>query len=272
MNCLETRPYLQAFVDNELSPERAIDVERHLGDCQECLAEVELTRSVCRATRTSVTGATSMCPEFQSRLCQCLAEERRRQEHAADRPLTWRVIAPLSAAAAVALFFGVHIQNQERLAGDDEDEDVARASASHDNLVDFLVQQHANGADPEARDPNSIAHLEPQLGFPVRAPDLDRFGAHFEGAQLVPVDRTRVAMLRYNLGGRRVTLYMYDPEQLPMRAQRALQPSVVGSHAVFIGNRKGYSIATCEQQGVGYAVTGDLSREESAELVAAVYR
>jgi anti-sigma factor RsiW len=265
MNCLETRPYLQAFVDNELSPERAIDVERHLVDCSECGAEVELTRSLCRATRTSV-ASTSICPEFQSRLCQCLADERRRQESLVDKPLTWRVIAPLSTAAAVALFFGVHF-NQDRPA--DAVNEVTRAS--HDNLVDFLVQQHSVSREPDAEGSNSIAHLEPELGFPVRAPDLDRFGAHFEGANLVPVDRTRVAMLRYTLGGRRVTLYMYDPEQLPMRAQRALQPSVVGTHAIFVGNRRGYSFATCEQQGVGYAVTGDLSREESAELVAAVY-
>lgn len=270
MNCLETRPYLQAFVDNELSPERSIDVERHLVQCNECLAEVELTRSLCRATRTSVTE-TSMCPEFQARLCQCLADERRRQADA-DRPLTWRVIAPLSTAAAVALFFGVHLQNQERAEQEEAGGEVVRASNNHDSIVDFLVAQHANAAAPESRDTKSIAYLEPQLGFPVRAPDLDRFGAQFEGANLVPVERTRVAMLRYNIAGRRVTLYMYDPEQLPMRAQRALQPSVVGSQAVFIGNRRGYSIATCEQQGVGYAVTGDLSREESAELVAAVYR
>lgn len=267
MNCVETRPYLQAFVDNELSPERAIDVQQHLAFCVECTSEVELTRSLCRATRTSV-ASTAMCPEFQSRLCQCLADERRRQDSAVDRPLTWRVIAPLSTAAAVALFFGVHF-NQETEAVVAKPE-VARASS--DNLVDFLVQQHAASQPPESNDPRSIAYLEPQLGFPVRAPNLDRFGAHFEGANMVPVNTTRVAMLRYNLGGRRVTLYMYDPEQLPMRSQRALQPSVVGSHAVFIGNRRGYSIATCEQQGVGYAVTGDLSREESAELVAAVYR
>jgi anti-sigma factor RsiW len=65
---------------------------------------------------------------------------------------------------------------------------------------------------------------------------------------------------------------MYNPEELPLRAQRALHPSVVGSQAVFVGNRRGYSIATCERKGVGYAFTGELSDEESAELVAAVCR
>lgn len=262
MSCGEIRPYLQAFVDHELSPERSIDVERHLIECQECSAEVELTRSLCRATRTSVAG-TSMCPEFQSRLCACLAEERKRQESKSGTPLSFWVITPLAAAAGMALFLGVQKNSEAKV------DQVTRAS--NDELVDLLVDHHTIPQEPEASDPSSVAHLEPELGFPVRAPDLGRFGARFEGANLVPFNHTRVAKLRYNLAGRRVTLYMYDPEEVPLRAQRELFPSVFGSHAIFIGNRRGYSIATCEQKGIGYAVTGDLSNEESAELVAAVY-
>ncbi len=263
MSCAEIRPYLQAFVDAELSPERAIDVERHIGSCSECGAEVELTRSLCRATRTSVAGV-AMCPEFQSRLCACLAEERRRQEGTSGAPLSIWVIAPLAAAAAMALFFGMRESR--------EADEIPVARASSDQLVDLLVDYHTSLEEPDASDPSTVAHMEPELGFPVRAPDLGAFGARFEGANLIPVDHTRLAKLRYNLGGRRVTLYMYDPEKLPLRAQRALHPHVVGSRAVFVGSRRGYSIATCEKKGVGYAFTGELSDEESAELVAAVYR
>ncbi len=264
MSCAEIRPYLQAFVDEELSPERAIDVERHLVACGECAAEVELTRSLCRATRNSVSGV-AMCPEFQSRLCACLAEERKRQESRGSSPLSIWVMGPLAAAAGVALYFGMQEAEQLR-------EDVPVARASNDQLVDLLVDYHTSAEEPGANDPNTVAHFEPTLGFPVRAPDLGQFGARFEGADLVPIDHTRLAKLRYSIGGRRVTLYMYDPEELPLRAQRTLHPSVVGSQAVFVGSRRGYSIATCEKKGVGYAFTGELSDEESAELVAAVYR
>lgn len=263
MSCADIRPYLQAYVDAELSPERAIDVERHLTECKECHAEVELTRSLCRATRNSVTGV-AMCPEFQSRLCACLAEERKRQESESGAPLSAWLMVPLAAAAGMALFFGI------REARSTDEEPVARAS--NDQLVDLLVDHHTAVEEPDSEDPSAVAHLEPELGFPVRAPDLRQFGARFEGADLLPVDRTRLAKLRYSLGGRRVTLYMYNPEELPLRAQSALHPSVVGKQAVFVGNRRGYSIATCERKGVGYAFTGELSDEESAELVAAVYR
>ena len=205
-----------------------------------------------------------MCPDFQSRLGACLAEERKRQESKAHAPLSWKVIVPLSAAAAVTLFVGIQYERM--------DDEIPVTRAANDHLVDALVDYHSNSEEPEELDPSSVAQLEPELGFPVRAPDFNRFGARFVGANMVPIDHTRVAKLRYNIGGRRVTLYVYDAEKLPMRAQRALSPFVVGSRAVFTGNRRGYSIATSEQQGVGYAVTGDLSREESAELVAAVYR
>lgn len=260
MSCTEIRHYLQAFADSELSPERSIDVECHLLHCGECAAEVELTRSLRRATRSSMTRV-SMCPDFQARLSCVLSDERKRQEAPYNEPLPWRVIMPLAAAAAMALFFGM----SDRVVA----ADLAPASMQN-NVVDFLVRSHASIQTPEMRERSAVSHLEPQLGFPVRAPNLERYGARFEGANLVPLARTRLAMLHYSLGGRRLTLYMYDPMKLPLRGQLALQPRAVRNQAVFVGSRSGYGIAACEQRGVGYAVMGDLTGDESAELVAAI--
>lgn len=272
MNCTAIRPYLQAFVDDELSPERSIDVELHLNECSECATEVELVGSLAEATRVSVTEV-NMCPEFRARLCQCVADERKRQETPRITPLSWRVIAPLAAAAGLTLFFssGYSHVNRQQDAEDWQSPSSTVNASNQDNLVDMLVRHHASRENTGVTD---VEGMEPQLGFPVRPPDLARYGAQFEGATLLRVNggRAQAAMLRYNLGGRRVTLYLYNPEEVPLRAQRALQPRVVGDRAVFVGSRRGYSIATYEQQGVGYAVAGDLSGDESAELVAAVYR
>jgi anti-sigma factor RsiW len=264
MTCAEFRPYLEAFVDQELSPERSIDVERHLLRCQECAAEAALTRSLCRATRTSVVGV-AMCPEFRARLCCLLSEERERQESNRSGPLPWRVILPLAAAATMALFFGTGSEHAPALTS------MADLSMQN-NVVDFLVQHHASGRQSELNERTDVSSLEPQLGFPVRAPNLESYGVRFVGANMVPLDRARVAMLHYSLGGRRITLYMYDPMKLPLRGQVALQPRAVRDRAVFVGNRSGYAIAACEQHGVGYAVTSELSGDETAELVAAIDR
>ncbi len=300
MSCCAVRPYLQAFVDDELSPERCIEIEQHLSECSECMAEVELTRSLCRATRTTVAQC-PVCPDVHARLIQCLKEERMRNQGHSFDPLSWRVIAPLAAAAAMTLFLSakvpdalpdvVHAVTQAAsqdasgypgqtstdgsrvMSGQKEmlssTHEVVEAN-SQDGLMDFLIRHHAARFEPEVVEPALVNHLEPHLGFRVQPPDLRRYGARFEGANLVPVNRTRAAVLHYNLGGKRVTLYMYNPEELPLRAQRALTPRVVGNRAVFVGHRRGYSIATCESEGVGYAVTTDLSGEESAEIVAAL--
>jgi anti-sigma factor RsiW len=259
----------KAYVDDELSPEKAIDLEVHVNACDSCAAEVELTHSLSTATRLSVTEV-PMCPEFRARLCQCVTDERKRQESRGQNLLSWKVIAPLAAAAAMALFYSY---GYERAQPQDEEawNDVAQAS-SQDNLVDALVKYHSERTTPEAVEPTAMGDMEPKLGFPVRAPDLDRYGAHFEGANLLPMKRTRAAVLRYNYNGRRVTLYMYDPEKLPLHTARNLQPRVIGNQAVFVGSRRGYSIATSERHGVGYAVMGELTGDESAELVASIWR
>jgi anti-sigma factor RsiW len=298
MNCCAVRPYLQAFVDHELSPERCIEIAQHLAECSECTAEVELTHSLCRATRTSVAQC-PMCPDVRARLVKCLQDEVRHQGHSFD-PLSFRVVAPLAAVAAMTLFLSAKNPNlvpdvvtavkqvassraasfQESgslMSESPESENEARQNAhevmeaaTQDGLMDFLIRHHAARFEPEVMEPASMNRLEPNLGFRVHTPDFGRYGARFEGANLVPVNRTRAAVLHYNLGGKRVTLYMYNPDELPLRAQRALTPRVVGNRAVFVGHRRGYSIATCESEGVGYAVTTDLSGEESAELVAAL--
>jgi anti-sigma factor RsiW len=297
LNCAAVRPYLQAFVDDELSPERCIEIEQHLAQCSECQAEVELTRSLCRATRASVVQC-PMCPDVQARLAKCLQSETSRFGGHFFEPLSFKVIAPLSAAAALTLFLsarggdigsdgwrpnvasaavdGTRTESARgdtagRLGGQEiGGQEMMEATAQDSSLMDFLIRHHASRFEPEVIEAGSVNHLEPHLGFRVQPPDFGRYGARFEGANLVPVNRTRAAVLHYNLGGKRVTLYVYNPEELPLRAQRALTPRVVGNRAVFVGHRRGYSIATCEREGVGYAVTTDLSGEESAELVAAL--
>lgn len=279
MSCDTVRPYLQAFVDHELSPERAISVQQHLSECPPCADEVELTRELMNATRISVTES-PMCPEFHARLCQCLAHERKRQEKQSSEPLSWKAIAPLAAAVALALFFSYRSSPfLQRVAGPttssllSTDEPWTAVSESHvaaqENLVDFLVRNHTKRFEPELSEPVSVKRFEPELGFAVRPPDFGRYGARFEGAQLLPVRHGgRAAVLRYDMGGRRVSLYVYNPDEMPLIRQRNLQPRVIGNRAVFVGRSKGYSIATCERHGVGYAVTADLSDDESAELVA----
>lgn len=271
MSCKDIRPYLEAFVDQELSPERTLDVEHHVAKCEACAAEVEMSRTLASVTRTAVSEV-PCCPDFQARLGRCLAEERRRQETPTvtpAKPLAWRAISPIAAAAAIALIFGA----AQRQHGDGMTEPLI--ASTENQLMDVLLQHHsAPPSTPALATLNLVQRMEPRLGFPVHPPNLERYGARFVGANLVNVDSTPAASLHYSMNnGRRLTFYVYDPEKLPLRAAvRTLHPRVVQNQAVFVGHRRGYSIATCERHGVGYAVTTELGDAESAELVAALDR
>lgn len=264
--CNEVRPYLEAFADQELPTDRLLDVERHLHQCEDCRSEVELSHHLAAVTRSAVEDV-PVCPAFQARLCTALKAERRRQEHQGLlRPLPFKAVLPLAAAAAATLYVGYRY-SQEKPGS-------ASFAAADTVLVDTLLKHHTTHVQPaSAGGAAELAALEPTLGFPVRPPNLDRYGARFVGASLLDVNNVHAASLHYSLAdGRRVTFYVYDPEQLPLRGLRTLHPRVIGDRAVFVGQRRGYSLATCERQGIGYAVAGDVPDDKSAELVLAAER
>jgi len=72
------------------------------------------------------------------------------------------------------------------------------------------------------------------------------------------------------MGGRHVTLYVYNSTRVPIES-RLTARTVRNNEHVYVGSRRGVSIAAAEHRGVGYALASDFSDDESAELVAAVY-
>ena len=109
---------------------------------------------------------------------------------------------------------------------------------------------------------------EPEVGIPIKVPSLHEYGADWEGGGLMAVARNpQAASLRYRLRDHRITVYIYDSSRYPLRAR--LEPRVVGDVPVYVGRRRGYSIAAAERRGIGYAMASDLDDAESAEIVAA---
>ncbi len=275
MDCKQARLYFDAYLDDELSAEKIIEVQTHLDQCPDCFTEVELSREVTRISQTAIESET-MGDEFRARLLQSLSDERELEETRSHfKPLTWRVIAPLTAAAAFILTLGV-VQQTESLkpnAGQDSVSHEASLSSATDSMMDYLVSRHSQTSSAVAADaPESPRDLEQELGFPVREPQLDNYGAHFEGASIVSINGHRVASLRYLIAGRRVTFYVYNPDEMPLRANSHLKPQVVDNQAVFVGRYRGYSVAAIERAGIGYLVTADLSSQQSAEIVLALNR
>ncbi|MBX3125189.1 MAG: zf-HC2 domain-containing protein [Polyangiaceae bacterium] len=282
--CRRMLPLLDAFGDGELSADQSLQVEQHLVDCGHCTERIRLNEAV----RVSMKRAAPVpSAAFKARLCAALAAERQREEHPSERigrPLSWRTIAPIAVAASVALAFAAARPKPDTMgavagaaraslmghspSSSSMQSNAASVTATVEQLIDELVTHHQQGSHPNVTEAALLEQLEPEVGVPVRLPSL--YGARWEGASVLPVKamrNQRAASLRYSVGGHRVTLYVYNSANVPLRA--TLEPRVVYNTPVYVGERRGYSIAAVERRGVGYAVATDLNDSESAELVVA---
>ncbi len=274
-DCRRLLPALDAFVDGELPPEKMLDIEQHLVDCRICRERVDFQRAVQMSTRDTVQRGAVASEAFRARVEAALAAECNREHDTAplgelrSGALTWRSIVPMAAAAALVLVWAASVnQPQPGRSTGPQTAHVTPVAAKVEQLLDEFVDHHANPPQDEVVDEALIPGLEPEVGVPVKVPSLSEYGAEWKGGSvvLISTQRRRAASLRYSLDGHRLTVYVYDAARFPLRA--TLEPRVVRNIPVYVGTRRGYSIAAAEKRGVGYAVATDLDDSESAELVA----
>jgi anti-sigma factor RsiW len=278
--CRRTQSLLEPFGDGELPTDKVVEVEQHLSDCECCREQVRLAHAMRTSLRRAAHEDASPSSEFTARVARALAAERVREERTSGRryddgkPLAWRFIVPVAAAAGVTLVWGAaqydgsdHAQPRAQHAS--MVTSTPTVTAAVDQLLDEFVTYHAEGSDPQVTERSLVKNeLEPEVGVPVSVPSFQQYGLRWEGASVVPMRPSQhAASLRYSYDGHRVTLYVYNSASFPLRA--TLEPRVVRNMAVFVGSRRGYSIAAVEKRGVGYAVATDLDDRESAELVVA---
>jgi anti-sigma factor RsiW len=273
--CRQIQPLLEAYGDEELAAEKSLEVEQHLVDCTTCGERLRLNHALHLSLRSAVRSAAPVMPSFEERIAAALRAESMREE-AVDgvverealhsRMLTWRTVVPVAAAAALTLVWAGTTNKQQ--AQDRTSSSYAQLDNA-DRLLEELVDHHMNARGPQVTEPALLSQLEPEVGVPVTLPSLKAYGARWEGGSVVPVSNQHAASLRYTLGGRHVTLYVYNSSRVPIESR--LKARTVRNEPVYVGTRRGVSIAATEHRGVGYALASDLNDDESAELVAAVY-
>ncbi len=102
MNCHSTSGLLDAYLDNELTPQQSADLQEHLKECTHCSAHIAETARLQRALR----GARSHfapSPEFRRRIQSQLARPARRGWFRFGIP----AVAILATAAALLMFLWV---------------------------------------------------------------------------------------------------------------------------------------------------------------------
>jgi anti-sigma factor RsiW len=269
---------LEPYADGELSPDKIIEVEQHLEGCDRCRAQVSLDASLKRSIQQSVRQAAPVTPAFMARIGAALEAEREREAELIEsapppRMLPWRVTASMAAAAALVLVWGATQKNSGN--------DVAKGptqpatndlnvAVNIDQFIDDLVTYHLQPQQPAVTEPAALEQFDPEVGVPVRLPRLSEYGARWEGGSVVPIRNRRAALLRYHLGGHKMTLYVYDAARVPM--ERRFKARMVRNEPVYVGWERGFTIAATERRGVGYAaVATDMNDQESAEIMASLH-
>ncbi|MDI1446150.1 anti-sigma factor [Polyangium sp. 6x1] len=266
---------MSAYVDGELDPGHAVDMEAHVLRCGTCSERVTFLRAM-RASMKR-TAAKRVPDAMRARIHAAMLAEKRRvkdsdREVHSPKLVSWKYAATLAAAAGVALTVAA-AKNQKDVATPE----LARSGATTemvtaagmDSLLDDLVALHAHPLPPETTNPEELIRFDPLVGVPVRRPAFQPFVASFNGARVHAMRDQRAALLQYTVDGKhRVTVYVFDPRAVPMRATR-LEPRVVRERPVYVGKLRGYSVAAAEKSGVGYALATDFDDERSAQLVLA---
>ncbi|WP_437741929.1 zf-HC2 domain-containing protein [Sorangium sp. So ce1504] len=268
---------LSAYVDSELDPDHAIDLESHLVQCPPCFEQVRLLRSL----RASLKRARpSGCPDaLRARVAAAVAHEQARDaaQSAEARPRLVHRGYAIALAAAAGVVFVVGVARRPDAPAEAAKADAARAAAdltraeSVEVLLDDLVTQHAQPLPPETTNPEDLPRFDPFVGVPVRRPQFQSIPANFMGARVHTMRDRRAALLQFVVrGNHRVTVYMFNSRAVPVqKAQPILQPRVVRERPVYVGNINGYSVAAAERSGVGYALASDLGDDVSTQLVLA---
>lgn len=139
-----------------------------------------------------------------------------------------------------------------------------RAAIAHAVYAPEVRHPVEVGADQEA---HLVQWLSKRLAVPVRAPGLSRHGFKLVGGRLLPGDDRPVAQFMYqNDAGKRLTLYLLSVPKVRTAAARQSTESSFRFEKVGEVNVFHWTDDTR-----GYALSGDLSREELLPIARTVY-
>ena len=250
MSCVDTRRYLDTYLDGELDAEALIDVERHLASCAACGASATL-RSRLKSELRELGEVRA--PDTLRRRIEALPTRRARSRR-------WMAVAAVPVAAAAALVIAL------LPIGHASDKELSQI------VMEDLVQRHSRPLPMEVRDHDPLraaSWFEGKVDFPVHPPRLGIKNASFEGARLSNVRSSQAAHMTYLVDGHRVTLMIFNPRHADLTSGRKVR---VGGHEVLVGDRNGYHVAVLIKDGLAYAFSSDLPEQRLLALVGSISR
>lgn len=254
------RHELHAWLDGELSTQRAAEVEAWLAEHPEAAAEVA-------AWRAQATGLQALHAELLDAPVPLAMQRAMRPRHWARIPLS--AAAALLAAVALSVGFGAGWGLKSAMAPTPS---LVRATPAAPAFVREAAaayavyqpeQRHAVEV-PAAQQEHLVQWLSKRLATPLAVPVLDAAGYTLVGGRLLPGanGEARAQFMYENGAGARVTLYISVLPEAAPAAPPAFDISGDGrTHSFYwIDGRQ------------GYALSGQLPRADLAALAHAVYQ
>lgn len=275
--CRSIRRIIDGWLYDEPTAVEWAETTEHLATCQSCRAHARFQNAMRESTRQAVHRTDTVPEALEDRMRDALAKDRSPRVARAARvrrapPRMSRKYLPfLVALPAAALMFAFTFEPETSETPAAAPSTSAPAPADKTKVASELIRLHTNQPAHTPTGSQQMAKLERELVLPVRSyPELESQGARPVGATAVTVEGQHLASLAYTLDGHRCTLYVFDSKGFPLASSPLLRPRVVNQRSVLAGELRGYSLATVERRGLGYAIASDLALERTAELAAAI--
>lgn len=249
--CAGIRRCVDAYLDGEFADHERGELDAHIATCEACRAVVR-DQADWRAEFKRAAPREAVPAELMARI--------RGQIDAESHPeLSWRKwavrVLPLAAAAGLVL----SLAGQRFFAGSALSPVIADAISKHQRNLPLEV----TGGSDQVR--NWYAG---KVDFPVRPPQFSHaLHAHsvaLIGGRLANIRDRQAAYLRYEVDGNRVSVFIFDPGDMPISAPRKQK---IGNREVFLDVERGYNVALYQDRGVSYAVTSELGEDQLIQLV-----
>jgi anti-sigma factor RsiW len=244
--CAEVARWIEPYVDGELTgSERAgtAEIDRHLLGCAAC-AKKARQQAAFKAALKAAAPRPALPDGMRDRVKAAIARERPAGAVPPWRHAAGRAAPAVAAAAVVATLMGT-THRQSPVAAD--------AISNHRRALPIEV---AGSAD-QVRD-----WFSQKVDFAVRPPVMP--SATLVGARLAHIRDRQAAYLVYNVSGNRVSVFLFDPADLPIDARRH---RTAAGRDVFLEEKGGYHVALLRNGGLGYAFASDLDEDRMFQLV-----
>jgi len=246
MECREVEKFIHAYLDGEFDEGEWAAIRVHLDQCQPCQRRAQFEERFREVLKSSLQPAPAPAG-LRLKVVQALQSSER--EPGARRRWALRLVPAAAAAAVVGGLLVVQVGRRDQNA-----------------IVEQSIDWHRRHLplDVTGSSPDVIQrYFSDKVPFAVRPPVFRGEKAQLVGARLTNLREHQAVYVAYQVNGRRVSVFIFDPDGVPVSGPQ-LQ---AGPRRVRWQGRQGYNTLTYTSGGTGYAVTSDMDPSGLVQLV-----